>query len=405
MRILYATPAYKPAYRFGGPVISVAKAAEGLARRGHEVTVFTTNCNLDRDLDVPVDEPQDVDGVRVWYFRRQEPLKRWLPFVPYLSRSVGVLYAPRMRDALARAVPSQDVVHTQLPFAYPTWAAGTAARRFRRALFYQQRGVFDRQRLKFRSFKKRVIIRLVERRLMRTATTLIALTAAEVESYRSLGVDTPCRIVPNGVEPSEYTTEAPPGPVAEWGICEDDLVIVFLARLHPIKGADRLLEAFTRVGARLPRARLVMAGPDEWGLARAFEGKVRAAGLGSRVAFPGMVTGEAKRRLLARANLFCLPSEGEGFSVAVLEALASATAVLLSPGCHFPEVEAAGAGRVVAATPGALADALSDLLSDTARLDAMGQRGPTLVVRDYSWDAVVNRLESVYCDGVERNRS
>src|SRR5687767_12566332 len=99
MKILYAVHGYRPAYRFGGPIVSVAAAAEALVQRGHSVTVVTTNANLDQDLDVPVDQPMDVNGVKVWYFRRTEFLKRWLPFVPYLSRSAGFLYAPAMRSA------------------------------------------------------------------------------------------------------------------------------------------------------------------------------------------------------------------------------------------------------------------------------------------------------------------
>jgi glycosyltransferase involved in cell wall biosynthesis len=403
MRILYAAPGYKPAYRIGGPVVSIAKAAERLVQRGHEVTVIATNCNLDQDLDVPVDRPMDVDGVRVFYFRREEPLKRWLPFVPYLSRSMGVLYAPKMRRELDRLVPAQDLVHTQLPFVYPTWAAGAAARRGRRPLFYQQRGVFDPERLKFRSLKKRAMIRGVERPLMQAAAALIALTAAEVESYRALRVSTPSFVVPNGVEVADYRATPSGRPGVLSGAGTDEVVLLFMGRLHPIKGADRLLEAFLRVGPRFPKSRLVMAGPDEWGLRSTFEDRVRAAGLAERVSFPGMVTGEAKLDLLARADLFCLPSDGEGFSIAVLEALASATAVLLSPGCHFPEAQAAGAGRVVSPTVEALTEGLGSLLSETGALRTMGERGRELVVRDYSWDRVANLLEDVYRDGIARS--
>jgi glycosyltransferase involved in cell wall biosynthesis len=402
MRILYAAPGYKPAYRIGGPIVSIAKAAEGLVRHGHEVTVFATNCNLDQDLDVPVDQPIDVEGVRVWYFRREEPVKRFLHFVPYLSRSMGVLYAPQMRREIDRQVPSQDVVHTQLPFAYPTWAVGAGARRWTRPLFYQQRGVFDPERLRFRSVKKRIIIRLLERPLMQAAAALIALTSSEVASYRALGAQGPCEVIPNGVEVAEYRTEAPKGSAILTGTAADDLVILFLGRLHPIKGADRLLEAFLQIGPRFPKARLIMAGPDEWGLQKAFESRVRASGCGDRVAFPGMVTGESKLDLLARANVFCLPSDGEGFSIAVLEALASATAVLLSPGCHFPEAEAAGAGWIVEATAEALADRLSALLAQPGLLREMGTRGRELVLRSYSWERVVNRLEDVYREGLDR---
>jgi glycosyltransferase involved in cell wall biosynthesis len=405
MRILYAVHGYKPAFRLGGPIESVSAVAEGLVRRGHEVTVVTTNSNLDQDLDVPVDQAVDVGGVTVWYFRRDEPLRRWLPFVPYLSRSIGFLYAPGMGDALRQAVPRVDLVHTHIPFVYPTYAAAREARLARKPLFYHQRGVFDPERLKFRSLKKTLYIRLIERPIMRRATTLLALTEAEVVSYRALGVETPCRVVPNGVDVSRYRTAPASRPAALARVADDALVILFLGRLHPIKGADILLRAFARIAAAFPKTVLVMAGPDEWDLVKEFREATKDAQLRGRCIFPGMVSGEEKLDLLARANLFCLPSAAEGFSMAVLEALASACAVLLSPGCHFPQVETAHAGRVVDPTSEALIAALADLLADPGRLRAMGARGRELVARDYTWEAIVRRVEDVYREGIERARA
>ena len=74
MKILFAVHGYKPAYRIGGPIVSVAALAERLVAKGHEVTVFTTNSNLDQDLDVETDRPHLIDGVEVWYFRRESYL-------------------------------------------------------------------------------------------------------------------------------------------------------------------------------------------------------------------------------------------------------------------------------------------------------------------------------------------
>jgi glycosyltransferase involved in cell wall biosynthesis len=403
MRILYAVHGYKPAFRLGGPVESVSAVAEGLVRRGHEVTVATTNSNLDQDLDVPLDQAVDVEGVTVWYFRRDEPLRRFLPFVSYLSRSIGFLYAPRMGPVLGRVVPCVDLVHTHIPFVYPTYAASRAAQRARKPLFYHQRGVFDPERLKFRSLKKTLYIGLIEKPIMSHATTLLALTEAEVASYRALGVGTPCRVVPNGIDVTRYRTTPTSRPAALAGVADDALVVLFLGRLHPIKGADVLLQAFARIAAAFPTAVLVMAGPDEWDLVKGFRGTAGDVGHVGRFIFPGMVSGAEKLNLLARANVFCLPSAGEGFSMAVLEALASATAVLLSPGCHFPEAAAAGAGQVVPPDATSLANALRELLADPARLRTMGERGRALVARDYSWDTVVSRLEDVYREGVERH--
>lgn len=396
MHILYVVHAYKPAYRIGGPAISVSSAAEALVRKGHRVTVFTTTSNLDEELDVPLDQPVLVDGVEVWYFSRRELMQQWLPFVPYLSRSMGFMYAPQMKRELRRIMPSVDVVDTHMPFIYPTFAAARAAFRAGKPLFYHQRGNFDPARLQFRGPKKRLYISLVERPIMQRAAVLIALTEAERSSFRALGVTTRCEVVPNGIDIPERRLDAAVRVAERWGIPPDVPMLLFLGRLHPIKGADTLLEAFAEVQKRVPRAMLMMAGPDEWQLEAGWRERATAQGLADHVVFPGMLLGEEKADVLARADLFALPSVGEGFSMAVLEALAASTAVMLSPGCNFPEVEAAGAGVVVERAPEAMTGTLVSLLSDPGRLREMGEAGRRLVAAHYSWDVVADRLAAVY---------
>jgi len=360
------------------------------------VTVFTTNSNLDEDLDVPTDQPIDVDGVEVWYFKHEEPIKKWLPFIPYLSKSMGFLYAPAMSFQLRRVIPSVDVVHTHMPYVYPTYATGRAAIRHKKPLVYHQRGVFDPRRLKFRRVKKMLYIKAVERPIMRRATTLIALTKAEVGSYRALGVLTPCRVIPNGVDITSHKQSFNRSTTNLYGISSDELVILFMSRLHPIKGADKLLHSFLILQCAFPKAKLVMAGPDEWGMVERFRQKIMAAGLLNRVLFPGVVSGIEKQTLLARADLFCLPSDAEGFSMAILEAMASKTAVLISPGCHFPAIETFYAGKIVEPNIDSLVGALSALLADRVSLKVMGENGYRLVKAEYAWDTIVDSLVSIY---------
>jgi len=387
MRILYVGTGYKPAYRLGGPIVLMSAAAETLVRKGHEVVAVSTNANNDQDLDVPIGVPVNVDGVEVWYFRRQEPLKKLLPFVPYLSRSIGFMYSPEMRDALDRLVRDVDVVHTQGPFVYPSYAAAHAAFRHGKPVVYSQQGCFAEERLQFRGLKKRLYIAAVEKPIMKRAAALVALTEAEHASFRALGVATPIAMIPNGVELPTLRPGAAERVHARFGIAPDARMILFLGRLHPIKGVDKLLDAFARVRDQFPDAVLMVAGPNEWGQ------KLQSS---DRVLFPGMVVGDEKADILARADLFCLPSVAEGFSIATLEALASSTAVMLSPACSFPEVERAGAGVIVDREPNAMAAVMRDLLADRARLRAMGEAGRRLAAEHYSWDVITDRLIDLY---------
>jgi len=298
-----------------------------------------------------------------------------------------------MRRALDEIVPEVDVVHTHLPFIYPTWAAARAAKRWNKPLLYHQRGVFDPVRLDFRSVKKSLYLRLVEQPVLRHATMLIALTDYEVESYRRL-VDRPCCVIPNGI--ASDPPAADPALLAHLGIAESDTVILFLGRIHPIKGADTLLDAFSKIARRFPHARLVLAGPDEFGLRSELERRASTHGLAERVVFPGMVDGALKWSLLSRAEIFCLPSAAEGFSMAVLEALVTGTATVLSPGCHFPAVEEAGAGVIAATDPVELAATLAALLQDPQRLTLMRRAARELATQRYSWDRIIDDMVDAY---------
>ena len=383
-------------------MISIAALTEGLAKRGHRVVVFTTNGDIHVDMDVPLDQPVDVEGVEVWYFRRREFLKYLVPFIPYLAKSMGYLYAPQMAKILDQIVPNMDIVHTHMPFIYPTYASARAAFRYDKFLFYHQRGVLDMNRLRFRALKKRLYIDLFERPIMRRAASLIALTQQEVDSYKALGIDTPCHVIPNGINVAEYYSE--PSEFFESHIPLDpgQRLILFLGRLHPIKGAELALEAFLKVAHHVPDVVMVMAGPDEFDLVKTLKQKVAAATLGDRILFPGIVSGQLKHDLLARADLFLLPSIGEGFSMAILEAMASSTPVMISPECHFPEVQIHGTGLVLERNASLWAEQMVLMLNDSSRLHQMGQKARRLVEEEYTWDNIVSQLEDLYLEILER---
>jgi glycosyltransferase involved in cell wall biosynthesis len=401
MHILYVTHGYKPAYRIGGPIWSVSSVAEGMVERGHRVTVFATNSNLDEDLDVPVDQPVLVDGVEVWYFRRRDLIKKYFWWSKYVSQSMGYLVAPALAPAMRKLLPSVDLVHTQMPFVYPTMVAGRLAISANKPLFYNQRGVFHPTRLGYRALKKRLYIELVEKPIMRRARGLIALTPDEIDSYRALGIETRCHIVPNGIDVAQFRRTPRMASLAALDIKESDRVILFLGRLHPSKGVDLLVDAFFRIISRHPDALLVIAGPDEHGFSDKIRNEVARKNLEQRVRIPGMVVGDLKIDLLARADLFVLPSMGEGSSMAILEALASGTPVIISPECNCPVVDEVNAGTVVERDADLIARAISLFLSDSALRSAASEAAYTLARDRLGWPSIVDKLESIYLGALE----
>jgi glycosyltransferase involved in cell wall biosynthesis len=403
LNILFVVHGYKPAYRIGGPILSVSSLAEKLVEKGHNVIVFTTNSNQSEDLDIATDCPHQVNGVEVWYFKRKQILGNLFSFIPYFAKSIGYLFVPELKKNLEIVVPNIDIVHTHLPFVYPTFIAAKISRKFLKPLFYHQRGVLDPARLNFRSLKKRLYIKFVEKPIMVNATTLIALSEYEIESYKAICTgQKEVKVIPNGIDVREYRTISTDKNIL--GIPSDIPVILFLGRLHPIKGADILIEAFIQVNKEIPDAVLVMAGPDEFNIENKFKSIVEEMGLEEKILFPGMVTGELKKNLLARADIFSLPSAGEGFSMAILEALASATAVIISPGCHFPEIEKKNAGEIVSVESNKWAKALIKLITNRETLKQMGRNGRELVSQEYTWDKIADKMIEAYEEGIARNK-
>jgi glycosyltransferase involved in cell wall biosynthesis len=298
-------------------------------------------------------------------------------------------------------IGSISVVHTQMPFVYPTQAAARVALAHHCPLFYSQRGLFDPSHLRFRSWKKALYIRAVERPLMRRATGLVALTPDEIASFRALADRTPVHLIPNGIDVGLFRRVPAAGATGSTSISSDHQVILFLARLHETKGADVLVEAFIRIAQQHPKALLVLAGNDEQGGLARLRARIAAANLTSRVLTPGLVTGEPKLDLLARADLFALPSMGEGLSMATLEALASGTPAILSRECNLPIVQDAGAGAVVNRTVDDFAAALSRFLGDAALRKSASDRAYALARDEFGWSPILDRLENVYARAVQ----
>ncbi|HEY5552488.1 MAG TPA: glycosyltransferase, partial [Opitutaceae bacterium] len=191
---------------------------------------------------------------------------------------------------------------------------------------------------------------------------------------------------PNGIDVAAFDA---PGPA----IAKSRKVILFLGRIHPKKGLPLLLSAWSRATRFHADWEIVIAGPDEEGHRAQLEAQIDADGIRDSVRFVGVVGGAGKLAWLRAADLFVLPSHSEGFSVAILESLASRAPVLATHACNFPAIETTGAGWLCDAEAGSLGRALDAALSsDAAERSQRGLAGRALVERDYTWSAIARKL-------------
>jgi len=178
------------------------------------------------------------------------------------------------------------------------------------------------------------------------------------------------------------------------GIEDDTPLALTVGSLTPQKAQHVLLDAFARVHAELPGARLAIAG--EGPLRGALELRTRAAGLGDAVFFLG--DREDVADLVEACDLFVLSSEREGLPVTLLEAMRGGRASVVTRIGGMPEaVEDGVTGRIVPPSdPGALAGALIALLGDRAVREAMGRAAAARWHEAFTAERMVAETEALY---------
>ena len=401
MRILHVIPSFAPAWRYGGPIFAAVSLTRELARRGHDVTVATTNVDGPGELDVPLNRPVPMDGVDVWYFPIQRP--RWYHFSAPMGR------------ALSRLVRESDVVHIHSIFLWPTTVAAFWCRRLGVPYLVHVPGSLDPVSLAKRyeglrasaasRTKKWIYLKTLGRRDLGGAAALHLTSEVELESARRLRFSNG-RLIPLGADPPP-----PPGVndrasvQRQYPSLQGRKIILFLARLHRIKGLDVLAEAAKSLAESRDDFSLVVAGSGAPGYEAEVRELVDRCGLSERTVFTGMVVGEDKWQLLRAADVFVLPSRHESFGVAVVEAMASGTPVVVSDqvGIHR-EIDEAGAGLVTTLDPADVAGAIGRLLDDPDAAERMGRAGEALAARRYSWERVATDVEALYEEVVGQAR-
>ena len=305
------------------------------------------------------------------------------------------MFDPRLRGSMSRAIRKSDGVHIHgIWEAHCTVAAGLA-RACRRPYVLSAHGMLERWALQHKRLKKALYAALIETDNLRRASCLRALTRAEVDDYRRIGLTNPVAIVPGGV--------SVPANVCSAGFLEahpqlrGKRIVLFLGRLHQKKGLTLLVDAWARCASSFRDAHLVLAGPDFDGTRAALERRVDELGLSSQVTFAGMLDGPTKWSALTAASVFVLPSFSEGFSVAVLEALGIGTPVIVTRPCNIPEVGETGCGWVIEPEERAVEGALEESLrSSGIELKRMGDKGRALVERRFTWSVVGKQMVEVY---------
>lgn len=329
MRILRSIHSVNPA--LGGPIESVQQSSAVLGERGHEVDIVS--------LDAPADSWVRDSAVRVHA----------------LGPGFGHYgYAPRFSSWIKEQHKKYDAVIVQGIWQYNSFGVWRTLQGTQTPYFVFPHGMLDpwfKRAYPLKHLKKLLYWSLAECRVLRDAAAVLFTSEEERRLARESFPFYRCdEVVVN------YGTS---GPRIDLASAQEEFFrafprlrgkqfLLFLGRLHEKKGCELLLEAFVaaRAAGRVDDSLdLVVAGP---GMDQAYQNQlISIAGGSQSVIFTGMLTGNQKWGALSAAEAFVLPSHQENFGIAVVEALACGTPVLISNKVNISgEISADQAGYV-----------------------------------------------------------
>ena len=360
------------AVEFGGTAAVCAQLANHLVRSGVSVSAFPlggvngsrSHWTLDSAIATRVCEPTGP---------------RWLGYCGGMS---GVF------DSL----PPADLVHVHGLWRVLYAQAGRYAEQHRRPLVISAHGMLNDLALAGKPRLKQIARWLFQDRLLKNARCVHVTAPEEADQIRRLGLKTPIAIVPWGVD-----LPGDDGAVLDSRGTSDGRTIVYVGRLHPQKGLDVLLRAWSRVAARYRGWRLVIAGSGTDHYGATLVALASEVGVSDSVSWVGPVEGASRERLFASASLLVLPSASENFGLVIAEALVRGVPVIATHGAPWSRVIDEQCGWWIPVGVDPLVAALTEAVAAPPEtLRAMGERGARFARAEFAWETATRAIIDLY---------
>ena len=379
MKILWVTPYLGKSY--GGTSKVVTEIVQELGLKC-QIDIVTTNAD-DRDvLDVPLNVWLTKSNHRIQYFHcwHRRDLIFSMPLLKWLFENIN----------------NYDLVHTNTIFSPLISVVHGICKLKKVPYVVTPHGMLEPWALSYKANKKKYYYQLLEKPLLQRANAIQTLAFSEAQKIQNLGFKQTVTI-PNGIHVREY--KSLPNPelfYQQFPHTRNKTLILFLGRIDPKKGLDLLAPAFAEAYRQFPNAHLIVAGPDSINFMPTAEQYFIDAGCREGVTFTRMLKGDVKLAALAAADIYVAPSYSEGFSMSVLEGMASGLPCIITTGCNFPEAATAKVARVVDIDASSVANALIDCLQNPQQARAMGTLARQFIFGNYTWDVAANKLIGVY---------
>jgi glycosyltransferase involved in cell wall biosynthesis len=373
MKICTILTCYLPNQAYGGPVHAHTQSFRELIRRGHEVTVLTSNI-LDHRKNLSTRKwSERMGGVEVLRF----------PSILFARHFSGIL-SFQMLNWIRKHAGFFDVFHISYARELIPILATWTLLKLDCKVVIQTHGTLDRE-----DGIRRLIDRLITDKQLAGAHRVVVLQEKEELRIRKKSSKIKTQIIPNGID---LDAELP-----GWvGPFKERRTILFLARLHPRKNVSGFIRAAGLLHETDPDLEFRIVGPDG-GDEDPARKLVKDLGLESSMAFIGSVTRARALMEMANASVYVLPSYDEPFATTIVEALAIGTPVVVTDSVQNLDIlKRFDAAEISNHSPMGLAHSIQSLLENPELCLLRSENGKRLVREELDIRSTVDNLESLY---------
>ncbi len=395
MKILQVSQRFSPS--IGGSQYHVYRISKQLVELGHDVTMVTTTSMHNKDVRgfstarpftlkstcPKLPEFQIVDGIKIYRFK---------PIFQFWMHMVN----PSMFIFLLKNCHKYDVVHAHAYMGAESDMAALICKLRNIPFIFTAHDLLSNQS-EVINILKNGYDRTIGKFTLKTAKKLIALTEENKKQYELLRIqENKIKIIPNGVD-YEIFDGLIRSEDSLKKIGNPDKVILFVGRLLKYKGAQHIINAIPELGEDYPNTKFIFVGEDQ-GYEKQLIKLAKDIDVLDKCIFTGKIGDDNLLKYYSIADVFILPSIGEGFGLVALEAIVSGVPVILADvgGLKYILSEIGGYPINMARDiPGQIAENVKKVFSDPDIKKEI-DREKEVIRRDYTWDGVAKMTEKVY---------
>lgn len=385
MKILHVAHFFYPCLSAGG-VVNASYQIARMQARDNSVKVISSDACKERLKFEESRYDVDIDGIKVDYFKN---ISNRFKLATMLDTPLGAIFR------IKNQIRDFDVVHVHEHRQTLSIIACYFARRYGIPYVVQAHGsvlpFFQKEGL------KNIFDKVFGFKILHGASKVFALTEVEKEQYLKMGVEEDrIEIVPLGINIEEYSDLPEEGIFREkFNISKDDKLIIFIGRVHEIKGLDLLIDAFKELADSEDDVKLAIVGPDD-GYMDALNLRIAECDLSDKVIVTGPLYKSEKQEALVDCDLFVMPSKYESFTTSGLEAMACGKPLVLTKNNHIHDWVDGSVGLACDDDKMSLKDAMAEVLFDEELSKKFGMNGRRLIQEKYNWDMINEQILNIY---------